>query len=296
MTAKMGVFLLAIILFFMASSPTHSQTGAPEDTATSSAELSSPSPAPKLRIDPTQTGLDARSPFQKILDDQELGPVWPFNPVKYAIRSATYAGVPPNTIVLLLMLPVISAFIAAARHVVGLRGFGIFLPAALAVVFLAIGPILGIALFLLIALISTYSRVFLRRAKIRLQYLPRMALILWAVVIGVLWLLFLVPVLNIRQLTNVSIFPVLILVLLAEDFTKIQLGKSAHSAISQATETLILSLISFIFLTMKPLQNFALTKPEILLVSIALLDFAIGKYSGLRVVEYWRFRKLIKSK
>jgi len=293
--------LIAFFVLFFVISPlaanAQSAKLTTQEAATESVEASASAMiTPKVRVDPTQITQDASSPFQQILDEQELGSVWPFNPVKYAIRSSVDSGVPPNTIVLLLLLPVIATFIATARHVGGMRGFGIFPPAALSVVFLAIGPILGILLFFLIVLISTYARVFMRRAKIKLQYLPRMALILWAVVIGVLWLLlFLVPVLNLRALTNVSIFPVLILVLLAEDFAKVQLGKSARTAIAQATETLILSLIAFIFLTMGSLQAFALTKPELLLISVAIIDFVIGKYIGLRVVEYWRFRKLIRS-
>ena len=44
----------------------------------------------------------------------------------------------------------LAALIAAARHLIGIRGFGIFLPAALSVSFVATGPIVGIIIFLLI--------------------------------------------------------------------------------------------------------------------------------------------------
>jgi hypothetical protein len=112
----------------------------------------------------------------KLLEEQELGPVWPFNPIKYAIRGAVKAGVPENTIVLLLLLPLVAAIIAATRHLVGIRGFGIFLPAALSIVFVSTGPVVGIGMFLIIVFVSTFSRILLRRFKVRLQYLPRMAL------------------------------------------------------------------------------------------------------------------------
>jgi len=265
-----------------------------EADATASAMIE-PSPIPTIRPDFTQITEETRSPFEEILEEQDLGAVWPLNPVKYAIRGSVGAGVAPNTIVLLLLLPVIAALIAAARHIVGLRGFGIFLPAALSVVFLAIGPVIGLAFFVVMVLISTYTRLFLRKTKLKLQYLPRMSLILWAVVVGVLWILFLAPVIDRPDFTNISIFPVLILVLLAEDFSKISLGKSPRTAISQATETILLSLISFIFLTMEPLQRYALLHPEALLVMVAIFNILVGKYVGLRFLEYWRFRKLIRS-
>lgn len=255
----------------------------------------SPTPDPTPRPDLTQPTEETIGPLEKLLQEQKLGSVY-LNPVKYAIRGAVAAGVPPNTIVLLLLLPLIAAIIAAARHVVGLRGFGIFLPASLAVVFVAIGPLLGIFLFILIVVASTVFRIFLRRLRVRLQYLPRMALMLWAVVLSVLGLLFLAPIFPGDQLTNVSIFPVLILALLAEDFSKIQLGKSARTAVSHATETIILSLVSYMFLTLRPLQEAALLNPEWLIIGVGIFDILLGKYVGLRVTEYWRFRKLILNK
>ncbi len=253
-------------------------------------------PVPELqRFDLTQNIEETVGPLEKLLEGQKLGPALPFNPLKYAIRGAVEAGVPPNTIVLLLLLPFIAAFIAAARHVGGVRGFGIFLPASLSVAFVAIGPVLGVGLFVLIVTISTVVRMLLREFKVKLQYLPKMALILWAVVFGVLGLLFLAPFIRQANITSVSIFPVLILVLLAEDFSKIQVGKSARTAISLGTETVVLSLLSYIFLTMEALQQFALLNPEILMIGVLVFDLALGKYIGLRFTEYWRYRKLIRE-
>jgi len=289
-----AIFITTLILTFAVVTNVLAQSPSPTGTASPSAELEvEPSPAP--RPDLTQTTEETVGPLEKLLAEQNLGSVWPTNPIKYAIRGAVEAGVPPNTIVLLLLLPVIAAIIAAARHIIGIRGFGIFLPAALSVVFVATGPVVGIILFLIIVAVSTTTRLILRKLKIKLQYLPRMALLLLFVVMGVLGVLFTAPVMKQPDLTNVSIFPVLVLVLLAEDFSKVQIGKSAKTAINLTTETLILSLASFVFLTLKPLQEFALLNPEILLLSVAIFDFFLGKYVGLRFVEFWRFRKLISG-
>jgi len=263
------------------------------ENATPSATLS-PEPIPSPRPDITQRTEETLGPLEKLLTDQQLGSVLPFNFIKYAIRGAVAAGVPANTIVLLLLLPGVAALIAATRHLIGLRGFGIFLPAALSVVFVATGPIVGIALFLVIVLVSILIRFILRKSRIKLQYLPRMALLLQFVVLGILGILFTAPFIRYPDLANVSIFPVLVLVLLAEDFSRVQLGKSAKVAINLTTETLILALFSFMFLTYKPVQQYALLNPELFILSILLVDFVMGKYVGLRLMEYWRFRKLIK--
>lgn len=256
----------------------------------------SPVPTPEApRVDITQKSEESLGPLEKLLKSQRLGSVWPKNPVKYAIRGAVDAGVPANTIVLLLLLPLTALIIAFSRNVVGIRGFGIFMPAALAVTFVATGPIVGTVLFLVIVMVSTAVRMILRKLKFKLQYLPRMAFILWAVVLGVLGVLFLAPVIKFQALSNVSIFAVLILVLLAEDFIRVQLGKSIKTAISLTMETLILAVISFFFLTFKPLQTYVLLNPEISLILVGVMDMLLAKYAGLRLMEYYRFRKLIRS-
>ena len=98
------------------------------------AAFPSSSPTPTSSPTPiavTQNSEPALGQLELILKEQKLGSVWPMNPIKYAIRSAVSAGVPANTLALLLLLPLIASVIAATRHLVGLRGFGIFLPAAL---------------------------------------------------------------------------------------------------------------------------------------------------------------------
>lgn len=265
----------------------------------------SPSPTPSLEAeatptltptpDLTQKTEETLGPLEELLKNQQLGPVWPLNPIKYAIRSAVDAGIPVNMIVLLLLLPIVATVIASARHLIGFRGFGIFLPASLSVVFVATGPIVGIALFLLIISVSWFARFILKKLKVKLQYLPKAALLLWAVSFGVLALMLFSPVYKIPGIENVSIFPVLILALLAEDFMRIQLGKSFKTAFSLTTETIILALISYFVLTFEFVREFALLNPEKLLLGVLIVDFVLGKYVGLRVFEIWRFRKLIKS-
>jgi len=315
LTKRFAVVLFVVTLFVASATAVSAQTRSVsltptpanpydefvEDTevvATDEAEVllvvETPILIPSPRPDLTTQSVETTDSLQAILNSQRLGSVW-LNPIKYAIRNAVDVGVPPNTIVLLLLLPAIAAIIAGARHLVGIRGFGIFLPAALSVVFLAIGPVAGIALFLVIVAVSTATRITLRASKVKLQYLPRMALLLWFVVLGVLGVLFMAPILRQSDLINVSIFPVLVLVLLAEEFSKVQLGKSAKTAINLTTETLILALVSFIFLTLEGIQSVALLHPESFLITVAFIDILLGKFIGLRFIEYWKFRKLISG-
>jgi len=289
------LFLVVLSLFLAVPGSIVAKTLPSPTASPSPTPVATIAPTPVPAIDFTQKTEENLGPLEKLLHDQKVGAIWPGNPIKYAIRGAVNSGVPANTIVLLLLLPIVAFVIAFARNVVGIRGFGIFLPAALSVVLVATGPVVGIGLFLVIVTVSTLVRFILRKLKVKLQYLPRMAFILWAVVLGVLGVLFLAPVLRYSSLSNVSIFAVLILILLAEDFTRVQLGKSIRTAFSLTAETLILSLVSYLFLTLKPLQDYVLLNPEISLLSVGVLDILLAKYSGLRLMEFYRFRKLINN-
>ena len=296
----MGVFFgfvllaLSFSVVLAQSAPVRTDLASPSTLSTVPSESPVATPTPSPRPDLTQETESVVEPLRRILDDQELGQV-AVNPVKYAIRRAVSAGVPINTIVLLLLLPGVAAIVAGARHLIGVRSFGILMPAALSVVFVATGPVLGIGIFLTIVISSTVARFVLRKIKVRLQYLPRMSLILLFVVMGVMTVLFVAPIVGYVDIVSVSIFPVLFLVLLAEDFTRVQLGKSVQVALNLTTETLLLALVSYLFLSTPSVQTFVLLHPEVYLLSIVLLDIVLGRYVGLRFVEFWRFRKLIRS-
>jgi len=121
-----------------------------------------------------------------------------------------------------------------------------------------------------------------------------MALLLWLVSLGVLGTIFLAPYLGIAELATINIFPILILTLLSENFHEVQMGKSKREATELTIETLILAVISALLLSLGMVQRFALLHPEILIVSVAVLNVLVGKYVGLRFTEYLKFRKLAK--
>lgn len=271
-------------------SPTIGASATPVATATASPIVETPRP------DVTQTTQENVGPLERLLAQNPVSRLTPFNIIQYAIRIAVERGVPANTIVLLLLLPIVTAVVAAARHVVGLQGFGILLPSALAITFLAIGPVVGIGIFLSIIGSSTVGRVILRKLKLRLHYLPRMSLLLAFTTLALLGILVIGSYVNVSGITNISIFPVLFLVLLSEDFIRVQLGKSLRTAFNITTQTLLLAFISYMFLTLQNLQRWALLNPELLMGGVILFDIVLGKFSGLRVLEYYRFRKLIKTK
>lgn len=208
------------------------------------------------------------------------------------INQAIARGVSEQTIALFLLLPLVASVVAAVRHLVGFRGFGILIPTAIALAFVATGIGAGVLVFLAILLVATLARRLLR--KTRLHYLPRMALLLWFVSLAVLALIFVSPYLGLGQLTAISIFPVLILILLAEDFISVQISKSLREASQLTLETVIIALFGYAVFNFQLLQWLALNYPHWIIFAPLALNILVGRFTGLRLLEYRRFKKLLK--
>ena len=121
-----------------------------------------------------------------------------------------------------------------------------------------------------------------------------MALILWFVALGVLALLLVSPLINLKDLITVSIFPILMLILLAEQFIGLQTGKSMKEAVELTFETGLIAIFCSLILKMEILQKYVLLHPEVTVLAVAAFDIYIGKYVGLRLLEKKKFKELLK--
>lgn len=267
--------------------------------STVSGSLSSPSAEVEEKIqekkdkDLTDTGGKQKSELAIFLDQNPPQPLAWNNFLQHAIRSAVGSGVPANVIVLTLLFPVAAALIAASRHIIGLKGFGIYIPTVLSVAFVSTGIIPGIIIFAAITIMALVFNKLIK--KIRIPYLPRTALLLWTISVGIFGLLMLAPVLHVTNLMTVNIFPILILMLLSENFLDAQSKSKESQALALTIETIILASISSWLLNWDFLQKVALKEPELLLLVTALSSLIIGKFSGLRVSERLRFRDIIEE-
>ena len=143
-------------------------------------------------------------------------------------------GVPLQTLALLLMIPVVAFF----RQVVGIKAFGIYTPSIITFALLAFDPNglkYGIAIFISIILVGMASRYMLRR--FRLLYLPRVAITISIVALAILLILVIGAHFKRTGLASVSIFPLLIMITLAEKFVATQIEKGSRAATFLAGET-----------------------------------------------------------
>lgn len=209
------------------------------------------------------------------------------------IQFSIAQGVPPETVILLLMLPIIATLIAFFRQVIGIKAFGIYTPLIVTFSFLATNGVkYGIAIFLAIIIIGMLMRFALK--PFRLLYLPRVAIMLTVVAILILGFLVLGGNLRRTGLASVSIFPILIMITMVEKFIAVQIEKGDKMAIRLALETLVISILGYYLAIWTPFLKFIAHYPWIILLTIP-INIALGKWTGLRLTEYFRFKDVIKK-
>lgn len=280
-------------------SPISSPDASASAEATLSARLASPSAEVQEKIqEKKDNDITQNQPIQigklaKYLQDNPPGPLSWNNFIQHAILAAVEAGVQPNIIVLVLLFPLISSLIATSRHFIGLRGFGIYIPSVLAVALVSTGIVEGLVIFGAITVTALVTKRLLKKA--RLAYLPRTALLVWMISLGILALLLSAPYIKFVTLMTVNIFPILILVLLSENVLDALARTKPSEAVALTAETIGLAFISSLFLQLDILQRFALNEPELLIVLVAFMDILMGRFSGLRLTEFLRFRSIIEE-
>jgi hypothetical protein len=201
-------------------------------------------------------------------------------------------GLPFETVILLLMLPIIATFIAFLRQVIGIKAFGIYAPLIVTFAFLATNGLkYGITIFVVVLFVGMLMRFVLK--PFRLLYLPRVAIMLTTVAIFILGILVIGGEFRRTGLAAVSIFPILIIITIVEKFVAVQIEKGNKVALILAIETLIISVLGFFIASSQILIHLLASHPWIVLLTLP-INILLGKWTGLRVSEYFRFRKIIE--
>ncbi|HLC49764.1 MAG TPA: 7TM domain-containing protein [Candidatus Andersenbacteria bacterium] len=217
--------------------------------------------------------------------------IGPTNFMSFGINYLINKGVPINSISLILMLPVIATILSFSRQVIGMKAFGIVTPAMTTLSFLVMGLPYGLVIFFSILIAGTITRLAMR--KLHLLYLPRMALVLTGVSLAILLVFGLGVATNNTALASFSIFPILILTLLAEEFIALQYKSGAKKALTVTAWTLALAVGCYFIVSWQIVRTLFLSYPEIVLLAIP-INILLGRWTGLRLTEYIRFRRLLR--
>jgi hypothetical protein len=192
----------------------------------------------------------------------------------------------------LLLVPVGGFIMVLMRNVVGLRSFGTFMPVLIALAFRETGLAGGLVLFTVVVGTGLLLRFYLER--LRLLLVPRLTAVL-IIVVGLMVLLSLLS----HQLgweigLSVGLFPMVIMAMVIERMSIVWEERGPHDALIEAAGTAAIASLAFWIMTRDSIQHLVFVFPELLLTVLG-LTLLMGRYSGYRLSELIRFRRLAKE-
>ncbi len=244
----------------------------------------------------TASGMDE---FRTMIEDRDIGSLTlgsssvtlkPWDFLSILVNYLLSHGVSAQAVILLLILPIIATIFAFLKQIIGITSFGLYTPSIVALSFLALGWSIGL-LFLVFILITGYlTRAAMK--KLRLLYIPKVAIILTVVSFTLLVLVAIGTSFGL-SFPRDTVFILLIMSALAENFLNLKTEEGWRSAIIGIGETVLGSLLCVFIVQSQALQSLILAYPELLLLTI-LINIGLGRWTGLRLVEYFRFREVFK--
>jgi len=201
-------------------------------------------------------------------------------------------GISQNLLKIILMIPFGALVTVIFRNVIGIETFGTFLPALIASAARDTGLLWGAIGFVMVIVLTA----LIRRGMDWLQLLhsPKMAILLTSVVMIILGATVLSVQFGLGQLAHLSLFPIAILAITAERFAIFEAEQGLYKAARVTVATLVVIAAAYAVMESQFLQSMVLAFPELLFVLIA-LNMWLGKWIGMRISEFFRFRKLIWS-
>jgi hypothetical protein len=198
-----------------------------------------------------------------------------------------------DMIKVLLLIPVGALLVTIFRTVIGVPTFGTFTPILLSLAFRQVSVELGVISLSMVILMGWLLRKLLDQMKILV--IPRLAIVLTMVVICVLTIMIIGYHLNERQIVYISLFPMVIMTWIVERFSVLEIEDGTKTAVKTAVGTIVISAITHWVFGMKNVKAYLFAFPEILFMVMAVL-LLLGRYTGIRLSELWRFRELLRMK
>jgi len=225
-------------------------------------------------------------PRQEMKETMYASPLNAFN--LYKIFESI--GISQNLLKIILMIPLGALVVVVFRNVIGLETFGTFLPALIATAARETGLWWGLLGFTFIILLAAGVRKVLDHMQ--LLHSPKMAIMLTIVVISMLLLTIFAVQSSLFELAHISLFPIAILAITAERFAIVQEEQGLLKALRISFFTLIVIIAAYAVMSSLFMQSLIIAFPELLLFLIV-LNLWLGKWVGMRLSEFVRFRKLI---
>lgn len=197
-----------------------------------------------------------------------------------------------NNIYIFLIIPFILAGISFFRHFIGFSPIWVVIPLFITLLFFKLWFFATLALIFIYLIFNLGISLIVDRYN--LLYTPKISFILTLNIVFFIILFNVASSLEIVVLNLTDILYFIVFIIISEKFINIIISKDLSEYKSPFFYTILISSVCFWLLNISEIKLLILAYPEIIMALVP-INFLMGRFTWLRVTEYFRFKEIIKS-
>ncbi|WP_461517640.1 inactive transglutaminase family protein [Porticoccus sp.] len=192
----------------------------------------------------------------------------------------------------LLLIPVGALVVVLLRVLVGIRTSGTFMPILIALGFIQTTLLAGLIIFLMVVGAGLWIRSYL--SHLNLLLVARITAVVIMVILLMAALSIVSYKLGFNQALTVTYLPTIILSWTIERMSILWEEDGPHEVLIQGGGSLLAAILAYLLMTVELIEHLTFNFPE-LMISLLGVVLLLGKYTGYRLSELYRFRYLRKD-
>lgn len=189
----------------------------------------------------------------------------------------------------ILLIPVGALVVVLLRVLVGIRTSGTFMPILIALAFIQTTLLVGLLIFISLVGVGLWIRYYL--SHLNLLLVARITVVVIVVILLMAALSVVSYKMGLDQALTVTFFPTIILAWTIERMSILWEEEGGHEVLIQGGGSLLAAVLAFLAMSNPVVAHLTFNFPELLLVLLGAV-LLLGKYSGYRLLELYRFRDL----
>ena len=189
----------------------------------------------------------------------------------------------------LLLIPVAALVVVFMRVLVGVRTSGTFMPILIALAFIQTTLLVGLAIFLSLIGLGLWIRSYL--SHLNLLLVARVATVIIMVILLMAALAVISYKLGIDQVLTVTFFPTVIVAWTIERMSILWEEEGGHEVLIQGGGSLLVAVMAYLVMSNHLVEHLTFNFPELTLSLLGVI-LLLGKYTGYRLSELYRFRDM----